>query len=70
MKTVKVENLIEGLCAISDAEFTCDNVYHFLVENPVEVDSIVPYFHWSEKFYTRNLIFKKRPFRDAGDLLE
>jgi len=62
MKTVKVENLIEGLCAIPDKEFTCDNVYRFLAENPVDVDSIVPYFHWSEKFYTRNLIFKNDRF--------
>ncbi len=62
MKTVKVENLIEGLCAIPDAEFTCDNVYQFLAGNPVDVDSIVPYFHWSEKFYTRNLIFKNERF--------
>jgi len=62
MKTVKVENLIEGLCAIPDAEFICDNVYRFLAENPVDVDSIVSYFHWSEKFYTRNLIFKNQRF--------
>ncbi len=62
METVKVENLIEGLCAIPEAEFTCDNVYRFLAENPVDVDSIDPYFHWSEKFYTRNLIFKNDRF--------
>ena len=62
MKTVKVENLIEGLCVIPEAEFTCDNVYRFLVENPVDVDSIAPYFHWSDKFYTRNLIFKNERF--------
>lgn len=62
MKTVKVETLIEGLCAIPEAEFTCDNVYQFLAENPVDVDSIAAYFHWSEKFYTRNLIFKNERF--------
>ena len=62
MKTVRVENLIEGLCAIPEAAFTCDNVYRFLAENPVEVDSIAPYFHWSRRFYTRNLIFKNERF--------
>jgi len=62
MKTVKVEFLIEGLCAIPGAEFTCDNVCQFLAENPVDVDSIAAYFHWSEKFYTRNLIFKNERF--------
>ena len=62
MKTVKIENLIEGLCAIPDAEFICDNVYQFLAENPVDVDTILPYFFWSEKFYTRNLIYKDARF--------
>lgn len=62
MKTVKVENLIEGLRRIPEAEFNCENVYRFLAENPVDVTSISPYFNWSEKFYTRNLIFKNERF--------
>ncbi len=62
MKTVKIENLIEGLREIPDAEFKCDNVYQFLAENPVEVDTISPFFFWSEKFYTRNLIYKNERF--------
>jgi cysteine dioxygenase len=62
MKTVKIENLIEGLREISDADFTCDDVYQFLADNPVEVDTISKYFHWSEKFYTRNLIYKDARF--------
>ncbi len=62
MKTVKIENLIEGLCAIPDAEFVCDNVYRFLAANPVDVETIKPYFFWSEKFYTRNLIYKDERF--------
>ncbi|MDQ3800677.1 MAG: cysteine dioxygenase family protein [Acidobacteriota bacterium] len=62
MKTVKIENLIEGLREIPDAEFTCDNVYRFLAENPVEVDTISPYFFWCERFYTRNLIYKDERF--------
>lgn len=62
MRTIRIENLIEGLRAIPEAEFTCDNVYRFLAENPVDVDSIAKYLHWSEKFYTRNLIFKNERF--------
>jgi Cysteine dioxygenase type I len=62
MKTVKIENLIEGLREIPDAEFTCDNVYQFLAENPVDVDTIAPYFFWCERFYTRNLIYKDARF--------
>lgn len=62
MKTVKIENLIKSLRSLSDDEFTCDNVYQFLRDNPVDVDSIVKYFFWSEKFYTRNLIYKDARF--------
>ncbi len=59
---LKVEKLIDGLTSISDEEFTCDNVYQFLGENPVDVDSITRYFHWNPEFYTRNLIFKNDRF--------
>lgn len=59
---VKVEKLIDGLCSISDDEFTCDNVYSYLGDNPVDVDSISKYFFWSPDFYTRNLIFKNDRF--------
>ena len=62
MKTVKIENLIEGLCEITDTDFTCDNVYQFLSENPIEIDSIEPFFFWSERCYTRNLIHKDERF--------
>jgi len=62
MKKVKIENLTEGLCGISDADFTCDNVCQFLSENPIEIDSIAPFFFWSERCYTRNLIYKDARF--------
>ena len=55
---VKVEMLIDGLNAIREEEFTCDNVYQFLGDNPVDVDSITRYFYWNTDFYTRNLIYK------------
>jgi cysteine dioxygenase len=59
---VNIKKLIDGLCRIPEAEFTCDNVYRYLGENPIEIDSISPYFFWSEKFYTRNLIYKDERF--------
>jgi cysteine dioxygenase len=62
MKTVKIENLIEGLREIPDPDFTCDNVYQYLAGNPVDVRSIEPYFFWSERCYTRNLIYKDARF--------
>lgn len=58
----KIEKIIDGLRSIGDDDFTCDNVYQFLSENPVEVDSITHYFYWSRNFYTRNLIYKDDRF--------
>ncbi|MDH3494489.1 MAG: cysteine dioxygenase family protein, partial [Acidobacteriota bacterium] len=54
--------MIEGLKEIPDSEFHCDPVYQYLSDNPVEIDSIVPYMNWSEKFYTRNLVYKDERF--------
>ncbi len=62
MRTHKIRSIIDGLRSISDEDFTCDNVYRFLSEMPVAVDSISPYFHWSGKSYTRNLIHKDERF--------
>lgn len=62
MKTVGIENLIEGLREIPDAEFKCDIVYQYLAQNPVAVETIEPFFFWSDKFYTRNLIYKDERF--------
>lgn len=59
---IKIEKLIDGLCHISDQDFTCQNVYEFLGENPIDVDSIEPFLFWSNNFYTRNLIYKDERF--------
>jgi len=60
--TVSIEKFIEGLCRITDEDFTCDNVYQFLAKNPIDVDTISRYFFWSKNFYTRNLIYKDERF--------
>lgn len=62
MKSYNIHQLISGLNGISDDDFTCDNVYNYLGESPVDVDSIAQYLHWSHKFYTRNLIHKNDRF--------
>lgn len=62
MRTIPVEKLIEGLCSISNEEFTLENVYEFLATNPVDINSIQPYLFWSQKCYTRNLIYKDERF--------
>ncbi len=62
MMTVKIDSIISVLRNISDGEFTCDNVYQYLSDSPVDVDSIKKYFHWSPDFYTRNLVYKDDRF--------
>lgn len=62
MKRVSVHNLADGLREISDENFTCEGVYHFLESNPVEPDSIQRFLHWSDNFYTRNLIYRDERF--------
>ena len=62
MQKVSVHNLIDGLREIPDPDFRCQNVYDFLSDHPVEVDSITRYFHWSDRCYTRNLIYKDARF--------
>ncbi|MEP7074788.1 MAG: cysteine dioxygenase family protein [Acidobacteriota bacterium] len=62
MKTISINDVVSGLRNMSEDDFTCDNVYEFLAANPVDVDSITKYFHWSSNFYTRNLIYKDERF--------
>lgn len=59
---VGIHQLISGLREIPDADFSCEKVYDFLSENPVDVDSITKYFYWSEQSYTRNLIYRDSRF--------
>jgi len=59
---VSIEKFIDDLCLIPEQDFTCDNVYRFIAGNPIDVDSIAPFFFWSKNFYTRNLIYKDERF--------
>jgi len=62
MNAVPINDVINGLTSISDGEFTCDNVYNFLGDNPIDVDSITHYFFWRSEWYTRNLIYRDDRF--------
>ncbi len=62
MNKVTIDQLIQGLREIPDADFVSEFVYDFLSANPVELDSIRKYFYWSPDFYTRNLVHKNQRF--------
>jgi cysteine dioxygenase len=59
---VSIEKLVDGLRSIPDEGFACDNIHKYLGDNPVESDSITPYFFWSPEYYTRNLVYKDERF--------
>lgn len=62
MATVSINELVSGLREMSDEEFVCEPVYEYLSAREVDTDSISKYLHWSERFYTRNLIYKDERF--------
>jgi cysteine dioxygenase len=57
-----IQHLIKGLRSIDDHNFNCDNVYQYLADTPVEVESLNKYLFWSNTCYTRNLIYKDERF--------
>jgi len=59
---IHIQDMLKGLCEMPDETFTCSPVYEYLAENRVDPDSIQKYLHWSENFYTRNLIYKDDRF--------
>lgn len=62
MAPITIENLLNGLREIPDAEFDCQPVYDFLSRDPIDVGSIEKYLFWNSEFYTRNLIYKDERF--------
>jgi cysteine dioxygenase len=59
---LSIQDWITGLTAIPTAEFTRDNVYHYLVRNAIDRATLQPYAFFSPKRYARNLIFKNDVF--------
>lgn len=62
MDRVSIDQLVRGLREMSDEMFVCEPVYDYLSANPIDVESITKYFHFSPNFYTRNLIYKDDRF--------
>jgi len=57
-----VDQFTAGLRAIHDEDFRVGTVYNYLKEHPVDELSLRPYLFFSERQYTRNLIFKNDLF--------
>ena len=62
MRTIPLEQLVEGLCAIGPEDFCVGNVHDFLTRHPVEESTLAPFTFFSRNHYTRNLIYKDELF--------
>jgi cysteine dioxygenase len=57
VKTVPIQQLVQGLRRLPESAFNeTETVRRFLLETPVESDSLAPYLKWDRRHYTRNLI--------------
>jgi cysteine dioxygenase len=59
---VSIEQFVSGLCGIPEEDFGAGVVYDYLKSHPVDEGSLAQYLFFSEKHYTRNLIFKNDLF--------
>ena len=57
-----IEQFVNGLCEIPEEQFCVGNVYEYIKNSPVDEHSLEPYLFFSNKHYTRNLIFKNGLF--------
>src|SRR5271165_2038671 len=54
---VPIQTLVEGLRQLPCSAFDeTETVRRFLLETPVNAESLAPYLHWDRQHYTRNLI--------------
>jgi cysteine dioxygenase len=62
VKPISIDRFLKELCSIQAGEFKNGTMFDFLQQHPVEKDSLEPYLFFTQKFYTRNLIFKNELF--------
>ncbi len=61
MQSISIDEFVSGLCGIREEQFS-SGVYDFLKEYCVRETTLKPYTFFSEKHYTRNLIFRNELF--------
>lgn len=59
---VPIQEVVDGLLAIPEREFTNERVARYLDRRLVALDSLQRFIHFSSEIYTRNLIFKNQLF--------
>ena len=59
---IAISDWVAGLAAISEKDFTLNNVQDYVIHHPVQPASLEPYIFYSKGSYTRNLIFRNDLF--------
>jgi cysteine dioxygenase len=57
-----ITDWVKGLAAISERDFTLENVQDYILRHPVRPETLDKYLFFSKGNYTRNLIFKNGVF--------
>jgi cysteine dioxygenase len=57
-----IADWVSGLAALSDRDFTLQNVQDYILTHPVRPETLDQYLFFSKGNYTRNLIFKNAVF--------
>src|SRR5258708_19428896 len=57
-----ITDWVKGLAAISERDFTLQNVQDYILRHPVRPETLDKYLFFSKGNYTRNLIFKNDVF--------
>jgi cysteine dioxygenase len=57
-----ITDWVKGLAAISERDFTLENVQDYILRHPVRPETLDKYLFFSKGNYTRNLIFKNAVF--------
>src|SRR5580698_7367368 len=59
---VAIADWVAGLAAMSEREFTLQNVQDYIIAHAVKPETLEKYLYFSKGNYTRNLIFKNDIF--------
>ena len=62
IETLSIADWVKGLAAISERDFTLENVQDYIVRHAVRPETLDNYVFFSKGNYTRNLIFKNDMF--------
>ena len=62
MQSVSIDEFVFGLCDFSADQFSMGAVYDYLKNHCADEATLKPYLFFSEKHYTRNLIFRNELF--------